>query len=146
MANLPLTDIDYYDEIREILGIDDTIVSDDAIDRDMVMGQSVREVKKAVADWATITGDDVRQLRVAVIYRVCSILCDRFRILQPSEEVIGDYEYVLTRTDWTEMAMRFEAMMVSAIQAISTYTMPSYPTVVLATPNTVENIPDWGYI
>lgn len=145
MANLPLTDIDYYDEIREILGIDDTIVSDDAIDRDMVMGQAVREVKTAVADWATVTGDDIKQLRVAVIYRSCSILCDRFRILQPNQEVIGDYEYVLSNTDWTEMATRFDNMMASAIQSISTYTV-TYPTVVLATPTTVENIPDWGYI
>ena len=147
MANLPLTDIDYYTEIREMLGIDETIVSDDAIDRDIVKGQAERELKKAVTDWSTLTGDDAAQLRVAVIYRIASLLCDRFRILQPSGEVIGDYEYTLPNTDWTEMATRFNELMADSIRAISTYTVDYDGTqVMLATPTTVENIPDWGYI
>ena len=147
MANLPLSDLDYYTEIREILGIDETIVSDDAIDRDVVKGQAERELKKAVTDWSTLVNDDAAQLRTAVIYRICSILCDRFRILQPSEEVIGDYEYVLSDTDWTEMAQRFDSLMASAVMNISTYTVSHDGVqVVLATPTTVENIPDWGYI
>ena len=147
MANLPLDDIDYYTEIREVLGIDDTIVSDDAIDRDVVKGQAEREVKKAVSDWSTLSGDDAAQLRTAVIYRICAILCDRFRILQPTEEVIGDYEYVLANTDWSEMAARFDGMMGAAVMSISTYVVTYDGTqVVLATPTTVENIPDWGYI
>lgn len=145
MANLPLTDIDYYTEIRELLGIDETIVSDDAIDRDTVKGQAERDLKKYVTDWSTITGDNASNLRTAVIYRICAILCDRFRILQPSGEVIGDYEYTLSNTDWTKMAERFDSLMASAVQNISTYVV-TYPTVVLATPTIVENIPEWGYI
>lgn len=145
MANLPLTDIDYRDEVREHLGIDITVVSDDAIDRDSVYGQAIRDMKVQVPDWDSLTGDDILRLRSAVIYLICSILCPRMKRLQPKGEVVGDYEYTLENTDWEAEAGKYMSLMNDSIASISTYT-DTYPAPMLATPQHIENIPDWGYV
>ena len=145
MANLPLTDIDYPDEVREMLGIDSTIVSDDHIDRDTIKGQSERDIKTVVSDWSTITGDDAKYLRTAVIYRICMLLCPRMNRLQPEGEVVGDYEYTLPKVDWNDEVEKYKNLMWDSITSISTYTI-TYPAPTLATPTTITNIPDWGYI
>lgn len=145
MANLPLSDLDYVDEIRELLGIDSTIVSDDAIKRDTVQGQVERDIKGSVTGWAALTGDDIKYLRSAVIYRICAVLCDRLALLQPNREVIGDYEYTLAKLDWVAQAARFDGMSAASLQSITTYVI-TYVVPVLATPKDTSNVPEWGYI
>jgi hypothetical protein len=147
VANIPLTDLDYYDEVREIIGIDNTIITDDNIDRDTVRGQAERDIKAIVSDWSTVAGDDAKYLRVAVIYRICMLLCPRMSRLQPEEEVVGDYEYRLPKVDWADEQEKYKSLMWESLTSISTIDSTyTYPAPRLATPESITNIPDWGYI
>lgn len=146
MANLPLSDIDWQDEVREKFAIDETTISNDMLERESVKGRAEAEVKKVITDWSTISGDNTKWLRTAVIYRICILVIPTLRFSLPSTETIGTYKYSLSSIDWDLVSERFMEEYNNALMEISTYTITS-PKDLLATPvdtSTVDTT--WGVV
>ncbi len=146
MANLPLSDLDWQDEVREKFAIDETTISNDMLERESVKGHAESEIKKVITDWAAISGDNAKWLRTAVIYRICILIIPTLRFSLPSTETIGTYKYSLSTIDWGLVAERFMEEYNNALMEITTYVVKS-PKDMLATPvdtSTVETT--WGVV
>lgn len=72
-----------YDAIRAALGVDATALPDATIA--LFLASADREVKRLVAGWAALTGDDLDALTQAAVY----LTAERVALATPSTEVSG---------------------------------------------------------
>lgn len=115
MANKILLNVsypDYHEMIRDKLGLDSSILSDEKIDSmtgvELAEKLIIKRLTAASLSYATIlAGDDAIYLKMAVIFCVCTALARDFGQGVLKSEKIEDYQYEAFQTDMKEREKGF---------------------------------------
>lgn len=97
---MTILDTDDYDAIRAALGAESASLPDATIA--LFLASADREVKRLVAGWASLTGDDLAALEQAAIY----LTAERIALATPATTEIGGLGYKLVQKGVTPAALR----------------------------------------
>jgi len=98
----------YEAQVRTDMGVTASILSDAEIQSKAALSEAL--TKKAVPNYADLTGDNLTFLQSACIAQICTLLCpgmpNRIKIAETSET---GYSYKLTEIDWKKQEVMFQA-------------------------------------
>lgn len=126
-----------FDEIRTLLGVDSSVVSDNDIAALPMLHYVEARVKAVVTDWATIVAaasatalTNKVYLKTGVMAWVAARLCGLIMKKEAGGVKIGDYAETGDKLDWPARADELAAMAAEALGCISTRTIsrPTYVT------------------
>jgi hypothetical protein len=89
-----------YDAIRAVLGADSVSLPDATFA--LFLGSADREVKRLVAGWASLTGDDLAALEQATIY----LTAERIALATPATSEVSGLGYKMVQRGITPALLR----------------------------------------
>jgi hypothetical protein len=121
MANKILTDSTYYDSVRRRLGVTTTVVSNDDIDDEMILGLAEIEVIRLVPDYLSIEDEsDLLYLRSSVITYIAYLLCPLCAAKSKIEVKTIDTSWKKDKVDWEQLCENLYSDFLKYLNKITT--------------------------
>lgn len=140
-----------YDAVRELVGMDESILPDTVLDEFTFIDLTEATVKAAVSTWAAImaagSGSDYVFLRAGTVFRMAALIAQRFEMsIQFGHGfAFGGYSEVAKLVNWQAVREQLDEWAAQAFAGISTYSLTRPAIVVIDGPTSSgANVPsDW---